>query len=250
MKISAVIITLNEEKNLPKCLESLNWVDEIIIVDSNSFDNTVSIGRLAGAKVYEREHWTGFGDQKNKAIKYATGDWIFSIDADERATPELAHEIKEVISSGLTVSGLMMPRSSSYCGQIMRYGGWWPDYVLRCFQKGAGTFSNDLVHEKLLVNGPIRKLKNPIRHQSFDNLEQVLEKINKYSSLGAKQLASQGKQHGLAAALIHGVNAFLKTYIVKAGFLDGRRGLMLAISNAEGTYYKYVKLMLMQNNKK
>ena len=111
MKISAVIITLNEEKNLPKCLESLNWVDEIIIVDSNSFDNTVSIGRLAGAKVYEREHWTGFGDQKNKAIKYATGDWIFSIDADERATPELAHEIKEVISSGLTVSGLMMPRS-------------------------------------------------------------------------------------------------------------------------------------------
>ncbi len=250
MKISAVIITLNEEDKLPDCLKSLDWVDEIVILDSCSVDRTVEIGKLANAKVYQQSEWLGFGNQKNKVMDYATGDWIFSIDADERVSPELAAEIRSVLERKNDIVGMVMPRLSKYCGRYMRHSGWWPDYVLRLCKKGAGKFSDDLVHEKLHVNGKVEKLSNPLIHETFDNFEQVLNKVNKYSTLGAEQLVLRGKKGGVTSGILHGINAFIKTYFLKAGFLDGSHGLMLAISNAEGAYYKYIKLMILRKREK
>ncbi len=250
MKISAVVITHNEENNILACLESIRWVDEIIVLDTHSTDKTVELARAFGAKVYQETAWDGFGPQKNKAIQYANGDWILSIDADERITPKLAKEISEQIKNHSEVEGILVPRLSSYCGKFLKHGGWWPDYVLRLCRKGRGVFSDNLVHEKLLVSGATIKLKNHIIHYSFENFEQVLGKIDKYSSLGARQLVLRGKTYGLGAALLHALSTFLKTYLLKAGFLDGQYGLMLAISNAEGTYYKYLKVMLLQKSDK
>jgi hypothetical protein len=128
----------------------------------------------------------------------------------------------------------------------MRHSGWWPDHVTRLFRRGRARFSDDLVHERLIVDGPVGRLQGTLLHASFGSLEQVLDKVNRYSSLSAQQMAAAGRRGGLATAVLHGVGAFLRTYLLKAGFLDGREGFMLAVSNAEGAYYKYLKLMLLQ----
>jgi hypothetical protein len=142
-----------------------------------------------------------------------------------------------------------IPRSSSYCGQFMRYGGWSPDYVLRLFPKAQSKFSDDLVHEHVIFGGAIKTLKNPILHVSYTDLEEVLSKTNRYSSDGATMLAQRGKKSSLSKAILHAVWTFLRTYVLRLGFLDGRMGFILAISNAETTYYRYLKLMLrMQDN--
>lgn len=239
--ISAVIITKDEEANIRECLRSLAWVDEIIVVDSGSSDRTVEICREFTDRVYSHD-WPGFGPQKNRALDYATGDWVFSIDADERVTPELRAEIL----AALRLDGpgaYEMPRLSWYCGRFIRHSGWRPDYVLRLFRRGQGRFSEDLVHERILVAGPVGRLNNDLIHYSFRDLEQVLTVVNRYSSLGAEQKFAAGQRGGLTKAIFHGLAEFFSTYLLKGGFLDGRQGLMLAISNGEGTYYKYLKLM-------
>jgi len=247
VRISVVIITLNEEKNIAQCLDSVNWADEVIVFDSDSVDRTVEIARSYGATVHVESKWYGFGVQKNKATELAQGDWILSLDADERVSENLADEIKNVTSNSEDLAGIEIPRLSSYCGRFMRYGGWWPDYTLRLFRRGCGNFSENLVHEKMRVNGKIGRLKNHIIHHSFESVEEVLDKVNKYSSLGAEQMAKNGIKAGISSALLHGIAAFVKTYILKGAFLEGRFGLMLSISNAEGSYYKYLKLMLLKN---
>jgi glycosyltransferase involved in cell wall biosynthesis len=249
MRISAVVIVKNEEAALPACLASLNWVDEIIVLDSGSTDRTREIARNAGASVFESDDWPGFGPQKNRAISHATGDWVLSIDADERVTPELASQIRRVVSLPDVVQAYAISRLSSYCGRYMRHSGWWPDYVTRLFRRGKARFTDDLVHERLIVDGGVGKLTGTLLHESFHSLEQVLEKINRYSSLSAEQMSTVGKDGGVAKAVLHGIGAFLKAYVFKAGFLDGREGFMLAVSNAEGAYYKYVKLFLLNRQR-
>jgi len=239
--ISAIIITKNEEANIRACLESLAWVDEIIVVDSGSSDRTVAICREFTTRVYEHD-WPGFGPQKNRALGYATGDWVFSIDADERVSPELGGEIRAALDAAGPVA-YEMPRLSWYCGRFIRHSGWRPDYVVRLFSRDSGRFSDDLVHERVLVAGRIGRLKNDLIHYSFRDLEQVLAVVNRYSTLGAEQKFAAGQRSGLTKALAHGFGDFLATYLLKGGFLDGRQGLMLAISNGEGTYYKYLKLL-------
>ncbi|MBL6969264.1 MAG: glycosyltransferase family 2 protein [Gammaproteobacteria bacterium] len=241
--ISATIITKNEASRIETCLQSLIWVDEIIVLDSGSSDNTVEICKRFTSQVYETE-WSGFGIQKNRAIEKATGDWILSIDADEVVTPELRLEIQQAISTG-NFSGFEIPRLSSYCGQFIQHSGWRPDYVPRLFQSNKGQFSDSPIHERLNINGTIGQLKASLIHHSFENLEQVLNKVNHYSTLGAEQLYRRGKSASLTKAILKGWWAFFRTFILKAGFLDGAKGLMLAISNAEGTYYKYAKLILL-----
>lgn len=250
MRVSAVIITKNEELSLPACLESLRWVDEIIVLDTHSSDRTQEIARAAGAKVIDSPDWPGFGPQKNRALSHATGDWILSIDADERVTPELAGEIGRILQSSAPADGYAIPRLSSYCGRYMRHSGWWPDYVPRLFRRGKARFSDDLVHERLIVDGPVDRLTGILLHESFGTIEQVLDKVNRYSSLSARQMAAAGRRGGIMSAVLHGLGAFLRTYILKAGVLDGREGFMLAVSNAEGAYYKYLKLMLLQERKR
>ena len=246
-KLSVIIITKNEAVNIRACIESVAWADEIIVVDSGSSDATVEICRELGAQVYVHD-WPGFGMQKNRALGYATKDWVFSIDADERVTHELREEIQSAMQRG-QAEGYEIPRLSSFCGRYMHHSGWYPDYVLRLFRRGTGKFSDDLVHERVIVNGPITKLQQLLLHESFRDLEQLLAKINHYSTASAQMLHRKNRTASLKKAVGHALWAFFRSYFLRAGLLDGREGFMLAVSTAEGTYYRYLKLMLLAEKK-
>jgi glycosyltransferase involved in cell wall biosynthesis len=244
MSLSVIILTKDEETMIRRCLESVAWADEIVVVDSGSADRTTEICREFGAKVQVTADWPGFGPQKNRALEQASADWILSLDADEWLPAALQAEIRSSIAAPGPHAAFRMPRLSSYCGRYMRHSGWWPDLVPRLFRRGRANFSDDLVHEKLVVNGTIGTLSNPILHESFVNFEEVLDKVNRYSSAGAQMMIARGRKGSLLSALAHGFWAFVRTYALKAGFLDGREGFMLAVSNAEGVYYRYVKAWL------
>jgi glycosyltransferase involved in cell wall biosynthesis len=248
MSISVTVITKNEVAIIRTCLESVVWADEIIVVDSGSTDGTVEICREYTDKIILTD-WHGFGPQKNRALAMATKDWVLSLDADERVTPELREEMQAAMADPEGNAAFSMPRRSNYCGRPMRHSGWWPDYVTRLFRRGQASFSDDLVHERLIVGGPVGRLREPLLHEAFGDLEEVLDTMNRYSTAGARMMHDHRRQAGLSTALLHGLWSFLSTYFFRAGFLDGREGLMLAISNAEGTYYKYLKLMLMLEKK-
>jgi glycosyltransferase involved in cell wall biosynthesis len=246
--LSVTVITKNESKHIRTCLESVRWVDEIIVLDSGSTDDTVAICREYTDKVYVTD-WPGFGVQKNRAIERATCEWVLSIDADESISEVLRREIKETIGQPGDRAAYQIPRRSSYCGRFMRHSGWWPDYVTRLFRRGYARFSDDLVHERLIVQGAIGRLINPLIHRAFSDLEEVLETANAYSSAGARLMQQRQKKASLTGAVLHGLWSFFYTYFVRAGFLDGKEGFMLAVSNGEGTYYKYLKLMLLVERK-
>ena len=250
MKLSVIIITMNEAANIRACLESVAWADEIIVVDSGSTDATAEICREFGARVYMHD-WPGFGVQKNRALDYAANEWVFSLDADERVTPDLRAAIEAVLCKQQDACvAYRVSRLSSYCGRFMRHSGWYPDHIVRLFRRDAARFSDDLVHERLLVEGQIGQLDGELLHYAFDNLEEVLHKVNRYSSAGAVMLQQRGRHASLGGAVLRGLWSFLRTYVLRGGFLDGREGFMLAVSNAEGTYYRYLKLMLLNEAKK
>lgn len=242
-KLSVFLITRNEAQNIAACLESVSWADEIVVLDSGSSDETVAICRRYGAKVETSAGWPGFGPQKNRAMDLASGDWLLSIDADERVTPELRAEIQQALTAP-DADAYEMPRLSSYLGQPMRHGGWWPDHVTRLFRRGAARFNEAKVHESLQVRGRTGRLRNHLVHYSFRSVEQVIAKMDAYSTYAADGMAERGRSAGVASAVLHGLFAFLRTYVLRAGFLDGRLGFVLAVSNAEGAYYKYLKLAL------
>ena len=241
--LSVAIIARNEAHNLPHCLRSVAWADEIVVVDNGSTDGSQQIVRDFGARLIEAPDWPGFGAQKNRALDACRGEWVLSLDADERVSAELRAEIETVLAQP-AFDVYAMPRRSTYCGRFLRHGGWWPDYVTRLFRRGAARFSAARVHESLLTERPIGRLRAPLVHYSFRSMEQVLDKMNRYSSEGAAMLAARGRVPGLGTAVAHGLAAFLRTYVLRLGFLDGRHGFLLAVSNAEGSYYRYVKAML------
>ena len=248
VNVSVIIITKNEAANIRACLESVAWADEKIVVDSGSSDGTAAICRELGAKVYEHD-WPGFGVQKNRALSYAGHDWVFSIDADERVTSGLRESIEIAIAQAPPeFVAYEVSRLSSYCGRFMRHSGWYPDHIVRLFRRDHARFSEDLVHERLLVEGKAGRLDGELLHYPFEDIEAVLRKVDQYSSAGAAMMAQRGKKTSLTEAVIRGLWSFVRTYFLRAGFLDGREGFMLAVSNAEGTYYRYLKLMLL--NKK
>jgi glycosyltransferase involved in cell wall biosynthesis len=242
--LAVTVISKNEVDFIGICLDSVKWADEIIVVDSGSTDGTVELCRGYTDKIMLTD-WPGFGPQKNRALAMATSEWVLSLDADEQVSPELKQEILSVISAPGDYVAFDLPRRSSYCGRRIRHSGWWPDYVTRLFRRGSARFSNDLVHERLIVNGHIGRLREPLIHVAFENLEDVLGTMNRYSTMGARMMHDRAKKATMATALLHGFWSFFHTYVVRAGFLDGREGFMLAISNAEGTYYKYLKLLLL-----
>lgn len=239
--LSVIIITKNEAHDIRACLESVAWADEIIVLDSGSSDETVAIALEFTEQVHAAEDWQGFGVQKNRVLAYATKDWVLSLDADEQVSEELRAEIVNAMHLGCALV-YTVPRLSSYCGRFMRHSGWWPDRVARLFKRGHAQFSLDLVHERLLYTEKAGQLNSPLLHITYKNLDEVLLKINQYSSLGAQNAYGRGKRGGLLRAIGHGLWAFLRTYILRVGFLDGAEGLMLAISNAEVAYYRYLKL--------
>lgn len=249
-RLSAILITKNEEAHIGACLQSLAFVDEIIILDGASSDRTVEIALEHGARVVVDPAWPGFGPQKNRVLDMAEGEWVLSIDADERITPELAEEIRSVLNDDGAVA-CAIPRASYFCGQRIHYCGWWPDPVIRLFRRQSCRFSQDLVHERLLVPDavPVLRLQHPMLHYSYSNLEQVLRKIDSYSSAGARMGSHKGKTASLRSAVLHGMWAFIRTYIVKRGVLDGRAGFLIALMNAEASFYKYAKLSLMSRSR-
>ena len=241
--LSVILITRNEEANLDDCLASLEGIaQQIVVVDTNSADRTLEIAQKYGATIAQPSDWPGFGPQKNRALDLASGDWVLSLDADERLTPALRSEIVTAVHHSAQINCFAIPRLSWYCGRFIRHSGWSPDYVDRLFKRGTARFSDDLVHERLIPNGAVAKLENPMLHYSFMNYSQVLQKLDRYSTASAEQAFAQGKTSSPLKAVIHGIWAFIRTYIIRAGFLDGGQGFALAISNGQGTYYRYIKL--------
>jgi glycosyltransferase involved in cell wall biosynthesis len=241
--LSVILITRNEEANLADCLASLEGIaQQIVVVDTNSSDRTLEIAKSYGAAIAQPPDWPGFGPQKNRALDLATGEWVLSLDADERLTPALKSEIVTAIHHSAHVDCFAIPRLSWYCGRFIRHSGWNPDYVDRLFKRGSARFSDDLVHERLITSGQVAKLENPMLHYSFMNYSQVLQKIDRYSTASAEQAFAKGKTSTPLKAVLHGAWSFFRTYFLRAGFLDGPQGFTLAMSNAPGTYYRYVKL--------
>jgi glycosyltransferase involved in cell wall biosynthesis len=239
--LSAIIITRNEARNIAACLDSVSFCDERIVVDSGSDDDTVAAAAAAGATVVVHP-WSGFGAQKNFALAQARGDWVLSIDADERVTPPLAAEIMATVKAA-AASGYEINRLSTFLGRPMRHSGWFPDYVLRLFRRDKARFSDDLVHERVICDGPIGRLAGVIDHHPVHSIEDALRRVDSYSTAGAVMLASK-RRVSFASGIGHGLWSFLRAYVVRLGFLDGREGFLLAVANAEGTYYRYMKAWL------
>jgi glycosyltransferase involved in cell wall biosynthesis len=241
------VITKNEEANIGPCLDALAFCDERIVVDAGSADGTVALAREKGARV-ETHDWQGFGAQKNFALSLAEGDWVLSVDADERVPPELAREIERAIADGRT-DGFEVPRLSSFVGREMRHSGWFPDYVLRLFRRGKARFTDDLVHERVICDGPIGRLSEHLAHNSVTRLEQAISRVDRYSTAGAEMLVASGRRVSFAQGITHGIWSFFRAYVLRLGFLDGHAGFLLAVANAEGTYYRYMKAWLAQRRK-
>jgi glycosyltransferase involved in cell wall biosynthesis len=240
-KLSVIIITKNEAHNIRACLESVNWADEIIVVDSGSTDETAAIAQEFTPHVYNSYDWPGFGAQKNRALDYATGDWVLSLDADERVTPELRAQLGGAMEVA-DKEGFYLPRLSQFCGIFIRHSGWYPDYVLRLFKNGKGRFSDDLVHESVILQGRAGKLTSPLLHYSYLTEADVQRKTEQYASAAAQQMFARGKTANSMDAPVRAAWAFLRTYCLRLGFLDGLAGFNVARMNARTTYLKYEKL--------
>jgi glycosyltransferase involved in cell wall biosynthesis len=239
--LSVTIITKNEAKNIRRCLESIMWADEIIVLDSGSTDDTLAICKEYTSKIYSTD-WPGFGPQKNRALSYATQDWVLSLDADEVVSDELMTKIQAIlVAPVIDLNGYAINRPVVFLDKIIRHATG-ASKTIRFFKRGHGHFSDVQIHEELLVEGKVGYLAEPIYHYSFGEVADVLTKLNRYTSLVAEQRAARGKKGSLLQAIISAVWMFSKVYFFKLGFLDGGAGFILAISFAQGAYYRYVKL--------
>jgi glycosyltransferase involved in cell wall biosynthesis len=222
----------------------VSFASEIIVFDSGSTDGTIEIARQHGAVVHQSPDWPGFGPQKNRALEAATQEWVLSIDADERVTPELKQEIIETLAAP-TCEGYFVPRLSELCGQPIRHSGWWPDHVLRLFRRDKGRFTEVPVHERVEVDGLTAKLNACLLHYPYESLEALIQKMNRYSSDAAHMMFVKGKRAGVLSILGHSLWTFVRIYLLRRGFLDGRYGFVLAATAAAGSFFRYSKLMML-----
>jgi len=243
--LAVVIVAKNEAARIGDCIASAAFADEVLVLDSGSTDRTAAIAEAAGARVVVTD-WPGYGPQVARGFSLASSDWVLSLDADERIPAPLQAEIRAAIRSGAH-DGYRIPRWSEFCGKVMHHSGWRPDRTLRLGRRAKSGFTDDFLHAHMTVDGPVGDLAESLVHHSYPDVHDVLEKLDRYSSGSARDMHSRGRSASLAKAIAHGVFAFVRTYLLKLGFLDGRHGLMLAIYNAEYAYYKYVKLMFIQS---
>lgn len=235
-KITATIITRNEETNIERCLKSLDWVDEIVIIDSFSEDRTVEICEKYKCKIVQTE-WKGFGKTKKYAVDIASNDWIFSIDADEEVTTDLKNKILSLLENPQS-EGYKIKRTSYYLGNKIKYCGWDRDFPLRLFNKRSGNFNEKDVHESVLINGKKEKVNEALLHFTYPTISSHISKMNRYTDLSLNQM---NKKYSLIASLFFGFNKFLKMYFLQKGFLDGKVGFLLSINSAYGIFLKYIK---------
>ncbi len=245
-KLSVVITSKNEAINIVECIKSAQFADEVLVLDSGSQDKTVELSLKAGARVIQTD-WPGYGSQQNRAAELCKGNWIYSLDADERISVELANEILDVVKED-KIYVFDVPRKSFFINKFIKHSGWWPDRTRRLFKRGFAKFTTHEIHANLSSTFPVGHLKAHMIHYSYRNLENVLKKINRYSSGSARDLVNK-KEGSLFKAITHGLWAFIRTYFIKLGFLDGREGFILAVMNAETSYYKYLKLYYLKLRK-
>jgi glycosyltransferase involved in cell wall biosynthesis len=242
MQVSVVIIARNEEDRLGAALKSVEGVArEIILVDSYSTDDTVKIAKQFNAKIYKRK-WTNYADQKNFANTKASGPWILSLDADERLSPELREAILSLNEPDPSASAFSMPRKVRYLGRWIRHSGWYPDRKIRLFRKEKAVWEGEYVHESLKVDGKVVPLQGDIHHFTYRDIRDHLERINTFSDLGARKLYSKGKECRWHHLAFLPTGRFLKAYILKAGFLDGFAGFVIAVLHGYALFARYAKL--------
>ena len=243
MKISVYIIAFNEVEKIRDCINSVLWADEIIVADSYSTDGTTEIAQEMGVKVVHIP-FNGYGDLRNKAISNCRGEWIFSLDSDERCTIEVRDEIINIINNS-TLDIYRVPRKNFFMGQWIKHSGWYPNFRQpQLFKNGKMSYDSKPVHEGFISHSDkkIGTLNNIIWQFPFKNIEEVMHKANRYSTLGVSKLQDRGKTGGVFKAFLHGFWSFIKHYIFKLGFLDGGPGFVIAFGNFEGTFYRYLKL--------
>ena len=239
-KLSVTIITKNEEKNIARCLESVKWADEIVVLDTNSTDRTVEICRQFTDKIFCVD-WNGYGKQKNLCADRTSNNWVLNIDSDEEISPEGAEEIRAVLRDGSKHPVYQFPRKNFFAKRWVRYGGWYPDLISRLYDKTRVNFTESQVHEKLVPDENVGTLKNPILHHSFSGMGDYIDRQNRYSSLYASEKIGQGFRAGWTHLMMRPPLAFVKNYFIRQGFRDGFLGLFLALSFAFYTFLKYAK---------
>lgn len=241
--LSVAIITFNEEANIRRTLESVSWADEIVVLDSGSTDQTVSICKQYTDKVFHQE-WLGFSRQKNAAIERTTREWVLSLDADESVEPALADEIRAIISSPDSYDAYWIPRKTYFLGKWVRHGGWYPDYNLRLFRRGKGRFMERAVHEALHVEGKHGRTNHALEHHTYPDLTSYITKMNRYSSLAVEVMAEKGITGFKRSAFnmtLRPLFTFVLRYFFRLGFLDGKRGLVLNLLHSYYVFAKYAK---------
>jgi len=247
--VSVAVIALDEEERLRACLESVAWADEVVVIDSGSGDKTVPIAREFTDRVLFHA-WEGYGAQKNFALAQCHGDWILSLDADERVSEPLRAEIDATLAAGPAEIGFRIPRQNFFQGAWVRHGGWYPDLQLRLFRRGRGTFTGSAVHESVRVDGPVGRLKAPLVHQSYGGVADFVARANRYSELAARELAGTGRGGSLADLLLRPSWRFLSMYVLRAGFLDGWRGFILAVLYAHYVFLRAAKVRELRHDAK
>lgn len=241
MSIAVIVITKNEEHNVSQCLQSVQWADEIIVVDSESRDKTVEIARTFTPKVYIKP-WLGFAAAKSFGLQECTSEWVLWLDADERVTSPLAEEIRNLVRSKPQEAAFRVKRKAYFLGTWIRHSGWYPGRVTRLFNREKARFNNAAVHEGLEVDGAISDLSNDLLHFTDPNLYHYFSKLNRYTTLAAVESFRKGKRSGLSDFIVRPVWQFLRMYFVRLGFLDGVPGLLLALLSASYVLTKYAKL--------
>jgi glycosyltransferase involved in cell wall biosynthesis len=245
-KISVYIIAYNEAEKVTATIESVQWADEVVLIDSWSTDGTPEIATSLGAKVVQVD-FKGFGDLRNQAIAACSHEWIFSLDADERCTQEAAMEIKGIVGHPDSADAYWIPRRNFFMGRWIKHSGWYPNYRQpQLFRNGRMSYDQKEVHENYILHSakPIGHIENAIWQFPFKNMSEVMHKANRYSTLGANRIAD--RKLSMGTALAHGIWSFVKHYIFKLGFMDGWAGFVIALGNFEGTFYRYVKAIEIQ----
>jgi glycosyltransferase involved in cell wall biosynthesis len=245
--LSVAIITKNEEEKLPDALMSVSFADDIVVLDSGSTDRTVEIANNFGCRVFVEE-WKEDGPQKNSAVTKCRYEWVLVIDADERIPDETKKEIIKIVNNHDSADAYSFSRKNFLHGKWIKHSDWWPDYTVRLFKKSMGEF-HFLTHGKWLTKGVVKKAATPIEHFSFSNYSDMFNILNERTTITAKELFRAGRKATVTTPLLHGASVFLKTYILKRGFLDGFDGLVIALTTAGGSFLKYAKLLELQKDK-
>lgn len=244
-KLSVTIITRDEASDIAAALESVRWADEIVVIDSGSTDDTVAIARRYTDRVCSRE-WPGYAAQKNVAASLASHNWILSLDADERVTPELAQEIRTRLDSEPSEAAFRIPRVTRHLGRWIRSTDWYPDYQPRLYHKQRARWTGAYVHETVTADGAVGTLTHDLQHYAYRDISDHLDTINRYTSLAARQMHEHGRRAGLLHLVAHPPLAFLRNYVAKGGFRDGSVGLVISLMNAYYVFLKFAKLWELQ----